>query len=480
MLTWNPTFRLDPSLDQPLFLQITHKVAEAISEGRLTPGEALPGTRAMADLLDVTRNTVVAAYQELAAEGWIQARQGGGTFVADPPPLKIAQVKSPSCDTPAFRLNPAPAKADAPPAATFSFLTGDVDPKLVPMVALARAYQRAVRTHDRSIYNRDQPLGLERFRSALATLLASNKRLRTSTESLLVTSGLAEALSLVCRGLLQHGEPIAVENLGSQYQWDALRQSGHPLVPMVVDGQGVVPASAKEAIACGARMLFVTPIRQYPTTVTLPVERRRELVALAQAHHAPILEVDLDPGFHYEGIPALPLAAEIQSASVVHVGAFSRLLFPNLPIAYIHGPPALIHSLGAWRRALGSGGDMFLQQSLAQLMEDGEIQRHLHRLRKVSLECRNILGGALTRHLSSALNITLPTGGQAFWLPARDASLDVDAWARRARTEDIAFQPGRVFSLGGAPLGALRLGFGGREPKLLEQAVLRMARALPG
>ena len=139
-----------------------------------------------------------------------------------------------------------------------------------------------MRTQDRSIYNRDQPLGLERFRSALAALLTTTKRLQTSTDNLLVTNGLAEALTLVCRGLLQAGDPIAVESLGSQYQWDVLRQSGHPLIPMEVDGEGVVMTSVQQALERGARMLFVTPLRQYPTTVTLPAERRRALVALAQ------------------------------------------------------------------------------------------------------------------------------------------------------------------------------------------------------
>ncbi len=478
MLTWRPSFQLDPSLDQPLFLQIAQRLGEAITEGRLTPGEALPGTRVMAEHLDVNRNTVVAAYQELSAEGWIQSRPGGGTFVADPPPRSGTQAGSKGAPEPAFNINPPPGQPAVQPHAAYSFLTGEVDPRLLPMVALARAYQRAVRTRDRTLFSRDQPLGVERFRTALASMLASAKGLRASADTLLVTSGLAEAISLVCRGLLPSGEMIGVEALGSWHQWDVLRQSGHPLLPIIVDGEGVSITSARQALDAGARMLFVTPLRQYPTTVTLPASRRADLLVLAQQAKVPILEVDLDPGFHYEGSPALPLAAEDRTGSVVYIGAFSRLLFPNLPVAFIHGPSALIQSLSAWRSTLGSTGDPFLQQSLAQLLEDGEIQRHLHRLRKVSLECRDALGNALERHLASALEIRPPSGGQAFWLPTRDAGVDVDAWARRARKDGLAFQPGHAFALEGEPPAALRLGFGGSASRDMEEAVLRMARAL--
>lgn len=479
MSDWLPSLPLDPKDAQPLYLQIARGLAMAITEGRLKPGEALPGTRLLAAHLDVNRNTVVASYQELHAEGWIQARPGGGTFVADQPPAGPGDRSHAPATRPGFTVNPPPGPTTgAPPQSTpLSCLTTEVDPRLLPMAALSRAYQRALRSRDRSLFAGSPLLGLPRFREALARMLGSTKALAVTPTDVLVTSGLTEALALLSRALLPPGSPIAVEHLGSPSHWETLRHLGHPLLPIPVGPTGASPEGAAQALDQGARMILVTPLRQYPTTVTLAPDRRRALLALARSRQVPILEIDLDPGFQFDGAPALPLAAEDRSGTVIYLGAFSRVLFPSLPLAYLAVPPGLTATLSAWRTTLGASGDPFLQRALTELLEDGELNRHLNRLRRTCLERREYLAEALTRHLQEHLDVVPPSGGLAFWLPTRNPQLDVDAWSSRARALGTAFQAGGEFTLDRSALAALRIGFAGRSVSELEEAVQRLAKA---
>jgi GntR family transcriptional regulator/MocR family aminotransferase len=481
MLTWRLALHLDPGSGDPVFLQIARAIGTAVSEGRLKPGSALPGTRALAEQLDVNRNTVVAAFQELAAEGWIVSRVGGGTFVADPPPGAARRTAQPEPHPMPFAVNQAPSAPAAGPcaASVLSCLTGEVDPRLLPMMALARAYQRATRTHDPAAFSQEHPQGREPLRKALGDMLATTKGLPARPDTLLILSGLNEAFSLLCRTLLQPGDTVLVEALGSPAHWEALRLGGARLAPVPVDGGGVQVEALRGMLeATRARMVLLTPVRQYPSTVPLLPERRRQVLALAGEHHAAVLELDTDPGFQFEGPPLLPLASEDPAGRVIHLGAFSRLLFPNLPIAYIHADPGLIQSLAGWRQALSHGGDPFLELALADLMQDGELQRHLLRLRKSFLERRDALASALQRHLDGVLDVLPPSGGQAFWLRALDERLDVAAWSARGLKGGVAFRAGQQFTFDGRAIPWLRMGFGSLSCKELAEAAVRMAAAL--
>lgn len=484
MLTWRMALSLDESSPVPLFLQIAKAIERAIQEGRLKPGEALPGTRAMGDQLGVNRNTVVAAYQELVAEGWLQARTGGGTFVADPLPDAARSWPRPAPPLPrqSLDLNPAPGETEpaAMPPSVLSCLTGEVDPRMLPMEALTRAYQRAARTHDARPFTQDNPQGSERFRTALAGMLAQTKGLRASRDTVLVLPGFREGLNLACRALLRPGDGVAVEALGSRAHWDVLRSAGATLHPVQVDDGGLqVEDLQRLAEAAPIRMVLVTALRQYPTTVPLAPERRKALLALAEAKGIAILEMDQDPGFHYEGAPILPLAAEDTGGMVLYLGAFAKLLFPNLPVAFMNSSEHLVRGLVGWRKTLCQGCDPFLERALAELLEDGELQRHLNRLRRASRERRDALAAALSTRMGHLLEVRPPGGGLAFWLRVLDPDLDVKAWSDRAMRSGLAFRPGCDYTLDGHPIPWMRMGFGALSLEELDQAVQRLAQSRP-
>ncbi|MBI3130741.1 MAG: PLP-dependent aminotransferase family protein [Acidobacteria bacterium] len=474
---------VDPAAPTPLFLQIVEGIKAAIREGRLRGGEALPGTRALSERLGVHRNTVLAAYQELRAEGWVCTRPGGGTYVEAVLPESPAVVPpAGASDRLGFAL-PTPPRSEAAPAqaATWWCETGHADPRLLPMAALARAYRRALAAKDTTPLLVPDPLGHPRLREALGRTLALTRGLRAGADTLVVGGGVQPLLNLLAQAVVGAGGRVAVEALGHPAHWDLLRAAGLQLAPLPVDEGGVRVEALEALLSEGPlRAVLLTPHRQYPTGVPLISARRRRILELAQAHRFAILEVELDAGFQYEGVAPLPLAAEDEGGQVIYLGAFAKLLFPNLPLAYLHAPPPLVAHLAAWHRTLEAPGDPVLQRALAELLEDGELQRHTHRLQAACLVRRDALGAALRAELGDVLHVRPPAGGMAYWLGVRP-DIPVGAWAEAARRLGVAFHPGRRFAFDGSDLPNLRLGFAAHREEELADIARRLRQALePG
>ncbi len=471
---------LDPNSEVPRFLQIVEGVKAAIREGRIRAGEALPGTRTLAERLGVHRNTVLAAYQELRAEGWVATRPGGGTFVEGAWPQDRPGVEGGAGDRLGFVLPGPPAPiADLPPGSGWRCETGHADPRMLPMAALGRAYRRALAAKDRTSLLVADPLGHPRLREALGRMLAITRGLRARPDALLVGGGLQPLLGLFAQAVVGAGGLLAVEALGARSHWELFRHGGVRLAPLPVDAGGLQIEALESLLAREPlRALVLTPQRQYPTGVPLAPARRRRILELAARHRFAILENDVDSGFQFEGVAPLPLAADDEEGQVLYLGAFAKLLFPNLPLAYFHGPAPLVAHLAAWHRTLEAPGDSVLQRALAELLEDGEIQRHTHRLHGACLARRDALGAALTRELGDVLDVRPPAGGMAYWLRVH-GEVDVSAWAESARQEGVAFHPGRRYAFDGADLPYLRLGFAAHQEAELEDIARRMRRSLP-
>jgi GntR family transcriptional regulator/MocR family aminotransferase len=247
-----------------------------------------------------------------------------------------------------------------------------------------------------------------------------------------------------------------------------------------LDGGGLdVEALDRLAAASGTalRAVMVTPHRHYTTLVPLAAERRRRLLELAAARRLAVLEVDLDSEFHYDGAPARSLASEDPAGVVVHVGTLSKLFASALRLGFVVAPPPLIARLESLRAAVDRHGDPALEVAFAELMEDGELQRHLNRMRVAYRSRRDALCGALAAHLGATLEVAAPSGGLALWARLR-RMVDLDGWAARALEAGVTFRPGRVFAFDGQPVPAFRMGFAAHGERELEEAVRRMAAAL--
>lgn len=483
MARWDTAIALDPASEVPVFLQIARAIADDVRRGRLRAGDALPGSRTLASSLAVHRNTVLAAYRELAAEGWIETRAAQGTVVSrelpDPPPRRFARAPargSPSCG---FDLPNAPEPLDPPalPRGTLVLQAGSPDVRLVPTAALARAYRRALRSKD--VLGYGEPRGDLRLREALAPMLARLRGVAADPDAILVTRGSQMALDLVARTIVRPGDVVAVEALGYPPAWRAFEAAGARLVAVPLDRHGLRVDALEALVAREAvRAVYLTPHHQFPTTVTLSAARRLALLELARAARIAIVEDDYDFEFHYEGRPVLPLASADPAGVVLYVGTLSKILAPTLRLGFLVAPRAVIERASAIRTFVDRQGDRVVERAIAELLEDDEVQRHARRVRRLYRERRDALIEALASELGGAVHVDAPPGGMAIWA-AIDDTIDVDAWAARAPAHGVAFVPGARYAFDGASRPNVRLGFASLAPEELRDAVLRMKAALP-
>ncbi|HUS67644.1 MAG TPA: PLP-dependent aminotransferase family protein [Kofleriaceae bacterium] len=482
MTAWTLQLSLRPEEKTPAFLQIVRAVSAAVRAGRLRPGQRLPGSRALAASLGVHRNTVIAALAELEAEGWIEAQQGRGTFVsraiaeerAARPRTGAGLATRPSYDVPPAVGAAAPARAPRP-AGVLDLSGGVPDLRLVPAAPLWRAYRRVLGRGARELLDYGDPRGLPRLRAALAEMLAATRGLAVGHDDLLITRGSQMGLSLVARALVRPGDAVAVEALGYRPAWDALRAAGARLVPVPVDRHGLdVEQLARASARRRLRAIYVTPHHQYPTTAVMAAARRIHLLDLARTRGFAVIEDDYDNEFHYDGRPVLPLASADPAGSVVYVGTLSKVLAPALRVGYVVAPAPVLDALAALRATTDGQGDSVTEAAVAELLEDGEVARHVRRVRRVYQARRDAMAAALRRRLAGALDFDVPAGGLALWARAA-RGLDVDAWAARAAAAGVLVTPGRHYDFEGRSRPFLRIGYARLVERELDEAVRRLA-----
>ncbi|HXU60988.1 MAG TPA: PLP-dependent aminotransferase family protein [Polyangia bacterium] len=486
MRAWIFPVTLEPRSPTPLFAQIARAISDDVRRGRLRPEQSLPGTRSLARTLAVHRSTVVAAYDELAAQGWVRTRPGASTVVAvsspEPRPRRfgVAAATAPAA-RPGFDVAPGPeVDGPLPPPGVLALWGGVPDLRLAPQAALGRAWRRAVRSRDLLGYAANGRGDL-RLRRVLAALLCQARGLAAGPDDLMVVRGSQMALDLTARALIQPGDVVVVEAPGYGPARRAFARAGGQVVPVAVDREGL-DVAAVEALArrTRVRLVYVTPHHQYPTTVTLSASRRLAFLDLAARHRIAVLEDDYDHEFHYDGRPLLPLASGDRGGVVIYAGSLAKVLAPGLRLGFVVAPRPLLDRLAAERALVDRQGDLVLERAAAELLEEGELQRHVRRLRRVYQARRDALCAAIDHHLPQVLSYRRPAGGMALWAGlTRGRGADVEAWQARALAEGLMFQTGRIFSFDGRPTPHLRLGFAIADEGELERAAAILARTVP-
>lgn len=466
----------------PRFLAIARAITDDIRRGVLVPGAQLPSSRALARALDVHRNTVLAALDELAAQGWITTQPARGTFVSEALPALPARAALPHRTRAGFALPPPPITArevGAPGRGVIALDGGIPDPRAFPVDALARAWRRVVRRAGRALLGYGPPEGHPALRAALAALVRTLRAVPATADHVLVTRGSQMALDLCARALLRPGDRVAVEALGYRPAWHALTLAGATLVPIPVDGDGLdVAALARAHARAPLRALYTTPHHQYPTTVTLSAARRLALATLARRHRWAIFEDDYDHEFHYDGRPVTPLAADDPDGHVVYIGTLSKVLAPGLRLGFVVAPPPVIAQLATWRGAMDRQGDQPMEAAVAEFIDDGELERHMRRMRVLYQARRDALVAGLATRLPGVVTAPCPRGGISLWATVAPG-IDVAAWIAAAAAQRVLIAPGARYTFDGHEPGALRLVFAPNTPAELARAVAVLAATAP-
>ena len=413
----------------------------------------------------------------------MEARRGGGTFVSREAPstLREEEQRGAASRLPTYALAPPPERVPLifppdPPDALILYRAAP-DVRLFPTAVLARSFRNALLRHGRALLSYGDPRGHADLRRGLCTMLSYSRGLSVEPEGILVTRGSQQGIDLVARALLSPGDLVAVEALGNPGTWTALQLAGAELVPIPVDDEGLdVDALAALLTRRPIRAVYVTPHHQFPTNTVMTPARRTRLAALSLQHGFAIIEDDYDHEFHYEGRSVPPIAAGADGANVVYLGSLSKILAPGLRIGFIVGSASLLERLVVLRLASDMQGDGAVEYAIAKLFEDGELLRHIRRMRTLYARRRDALAAALVRHLGSALSFRVPSGGMALWAEVTDG-VEIARWEQAGAKLGVLFKGAGMLDYAGRNLRNLRLGFTYHDETELAEAALRMARA---
>jgi GntR family transcriptional regulator/MocR family aminotransferase len=450
--------RLDRASSVPLRAQLELQLRDAVRSGRLRAGSPLPATRALASELAVARNVVTDAYSQLVAEGYLVARQGA--------PTRVAEIPVPSPE-------PAPPE-EADERWRFDFRSGSPDVALFPRRAWSDAVAQALRDVPDVRFGYGDPRGAPELRVALAAYLGRVRGVAADPGSIVVTSGVAQGLALVSRALRARGvRALGVEEPGSGPVFAQVAAAGLTATPVPVDGDGVDDAALR---ASGAEALLLTPAHQFPTGVALSPERRARVLAWADERDAFVFEDDYDAEYRYDRAPIGALQG-LDPARVVYAGSVSKTMAPALRLGWLVVPPALRPAVLHEKANDDRATPLLEQLGLAILIERGELDRHLRRTRPVYRRRRDRLVAALGRHVPDAR----PEGAAAglHLLLRLPPEAGEDAVVDRARAAGV-----RVTGLAEhrlRPAGpALVLGYGRIAEAAIEPGVRALAAAISG
>lgn len=470
---WRFDFTLERDTSVSQQTQLTRALIHEIQRGRLPPGSMLPGSRTLADQLGVNRKVVVAAVDELVAQGGLETRPASGTRVAASLPRSaFADVELPT------QRKSALLRRDT---SLVSITDGLPDPRLAPQAELARAYARALRSLSRTAAGYGDAAGAPSLREVISSFVNQARGLSTTIDEIFLARGSQGALSLYALAMLERGDVVAVEVPGYAPAWRAFEFAGAKISHIPIDGEGLrtdVLEKTARRLSGKLKAVYVTPHHQYPTSVSMTPERRIKLLQLAEHFDFTIVEDDYDYEYHFEGEPLLPLHATGGSRRVVYIASLSKLLAPTVRLGYLVASEGCIRKLKETRELLERQGDVVLEHAIAELFEDGTLQRHARRARREYKARRDHLLSRLraTPALDECFDYSVPAGGLALWLTLRKGS--IDSLVARAREEHLLMAPGSTYLPKGR-LDAVRLGFAAHTPDELSRICDTLARCIP-
>lgn len=476
---------------QPLYLRIADALRTAILRERLLPAAALPSSRQLAVRLGVHKHTVMAAMEELVAEGWLESFPRSGYRVHRNPPQHVKVQRKPMPTLESARAEFAWSQLSKPEIFSgaeyflaqnqtqhYRFSNDGPDLRLLPLDEFRDVLRRATAACNLQIFGSLDSAGNPALLDAIETYLQRMRAIQG--RRIIVTNGTTEGIMMITLMLLGHGKrvvmaPLCFPPIAQQF---ALTQT--EIVTVRADANGIEP-DALDAALCqrGANLIYLTPLHNYPTTRTMPIERRKAIYRIAAHHGVPILEDDYDHEFHYSGTPPAPMASDDPLGLVIYASTFSKSCFPGVRIGYLAVSEAIFQSLCKIRRCTSWQANGLAQQALAIWMEDGGLERHIAKCRQTYSQRLTHLVTAIEALKSSTvpeLRLRPPEGGLAVWLDTGRDSHDV---ARRAAALGVSTHSEQFCSVSPGSRGShIRLAFASMAECEINEGMSLVERAL--
>ncbi|MBO0782059.1 MAG: PLP-dependent aminotransferase family protein [Ktedonobacteraceae bacterium] len=484
------TLTLDPTSSLPLYRQLADALRQAILTGQLAAGTQLPSTRLCARSLGISRFTVLTAFEQLFAEGYISSKGGSGTYVADvlpderlhlaekPPTAMLASdqkrlLSRRGALLGAGRVLPEgygkgeSVRAFRPGLPAFDHFPFDI-------------WRRLMTKHWRhpppDLLSYSDPAGFQPLREQITAYLKAARGVQCEAGQVIIVSGSQQALELAVRLLLDPGDAAWIEDPGYLGARAVFQGTGTRVIPVPVDAQGL-DVSQGIALGADARLAYVTPSHQFPLGVTMSLARRLALLRWAKEQEAWILEDDYDSEYRYRGRPLPSLQGLDPTGRVIYIGTFSKVLFPGIRLGYLVVPADLVDAFVAARAVVDRQPPILDQLVLADFLSEGHFGRHLRRMRTLYEERQAILVEAITSELSEVLTVSPAPAGMHL-VGGLAEGISAQQISREAAHQRLIVPPLSAYACSEIDTQALLLGYTAFDAHVLRQGVQHLARAL--
>lgn len=463
---WEIHFQVDLQNTKAVYLQIADTIIQAIKQGKLRPQDALPGSRNLAKQIGVNRNTVVKALDVLVAEGWLQSSERKGFFVSDMSADTLASAEKSRVIKKASQSTKTETKVK------ISFDDGLPNSKIVPFKELARAYRQIFNQRSRwQMTGYGDAQGDIKFRRAIMTMLNHKRGLTFDTTQLCITRGSQMALYLMAHCLITNGEAVLIENPGYKPAWNAFRSAGAELLPVSMEKDGVMVSQIRKYLEQGkkVRAIYTTPHHHFPTTVSLSLSKRLELIQLSNEYGFHIIEDDYDHEFHFGARPLLPMGSLQTIHNYVYIGTLSKIVSPSLRVGYVASETSLIEKVVNLRKIIDVQGDHIMEQAVLQLIEDGSIKKHLTRATQYYHKKRDWFEHIIQQKLGQKVDYNKPNGGLAFWIVPKGET-DMYQLSQKLLQKGVEILTPEKFSFD-QPVKGIRLGYASLAESQLSEGI---------
>ena len=468
---------LEPQSDMPMHRQLYVELRRQILEGRLPANTQLPSSRSTAENLNVSRNTVIAAFDALLAEGYIEARAGSGTWVSQLQlPKKPEKIRSEAPAQPQLSdrgqiIIQQPKDQIIP--GRIAFHPGFPDIKEFPFSTWARLLQRHARYPREDIFGYHSLSGHPRLQSAIANYLGASRGVECAPDQVIIVSGAQAAFDLCARLLLDEGDAFCFEDPGYAGAYGAMLAAGGQPSPLLVSRDGwSIPGSFEKV----PRLFYVTPSCQWPLGVSMRMEDRLAILHTAESLNAWIIEDDYDGEYRYRGKPLPAMQGLDKAGRVLYVGTFGKTMFPALRIGFVVVPARLGRAFDAAVSITGKHPPLILQAALADFIEEGYFTKHLARMRRIYAERQQLFVRDCNAQLGKWLTVEPNNTGMQLVGRFISPQSDVD-FCRRAARHSVDVTPLSGHFRHSPPEQGIVMGFTGVSGKEMRQGLDRLRAA---
>lgn len=482
MFPYKTSLKIDKKSGQALYVQLSNQFIELISNGQLTSGAKLMSSRVLAELLSVHRKTVVACYEDLAIQGWVETIPKKGTFVHQNLPLLQKQKLNIKQNGPVNGMN-------------FPFYTNEVfgepfkpykeglmytndgisDSRLTPLDEISRTYRRIMSKKSTYKYlSYDSTYGNEKLRDVLVNYLNETRGLHITKNNLIITRGSQMGIYLSSQLLLRENDVIIIGNTNYSAATKIFQYCKASIKTVSVDKNGIDTDEVEKLCKkYTIKALYVTSHHHHPTTVTLSAERRIKLLNLAQKYNFAIIEDDYDYDFNYNHSPILPLASYDVNKNVIYIGSVCKTVAPVFRIGHLIASESFVDEISKLRRFIDRQGDALLELVFADFIKSGNLDRHIRKIVKIYKSRRDLFCELLKKELSDFFSFEIPIGGMAVWIQLNKKYTweQVAKEAKKYQLEILNYQNYDLFEV---KHNSMRIGFATYNEYEIRQLVSRL------